>query len=73
MNGNQAEEKERVKEGAEEKNESANQNGTGGEEEEEMEVEEEAEEHKAPVQKVVHTSMILIHRIYYCYFLNAAS
>ncbi|MCJ8741085.1 hypothetical protein PDJAM_G00066710 [Pangasius djambal] len=60
VNGKQAENKEEVKGGAEEEDESAIQNGTGGEEEEEMEVEEEAEEeaeeHKAPVQKTVDTS-----------------
>ncbi|XP_026784570.3 soluble lamin-associated protein of 75 kDa isoform X2 [Pangasianodon hypophthalmus] len=56
VNGKQAENKDEVKEGAEEEDESAIQNGTGGEEEEEMEVEEEAEEHKAPVQKTVDTS-----------------
>ncbi|MCI4386849.1 hypothetical protein PGIGA_G00067530 [Pangasianodon gigas] len=55
VNGKQAENEE-VKEGAEEEDESAIQNGTGGEEEEELEVEEEAKEHKAPVQKTVDTS-----------------
>lgn len=53
VNGKQAE----VKEGAEELDESAIQNGPGGEEEEDMEVEKEAEENKAPVQKVVHTQV----------------
>lgn len=52
MNGNQTEVKKKVKDIADEQNESAIQNGTGGEGEEEMEVEKEAEEHKAPVQKV---------------------
>ncbi|XP_058270649.1 soluble lamin-associated protein of 75 kDa isoform X2 [Hemibagrus wyckioides] len=51
VNCKQAEDKQEVKEGAEEEDESAIQNGSGGEEREEMEVEEVAEESEAPVQK----------------------
>lgn len=54
VNCTQAEDKQEVKEGVEEEDESAIQNGSSGEEREEMEVEEVAEESEAPVQKVEH-------------------
>lgn len=54
MNGKQAEEKEEVKDGVADEDESAIENCTGSKEEEKMEVEEESGKHKAPVQEAVH-------------------
>lgn len=55
MNSKQVGDKEEVKNGAADEDESAIENCTGSKEEEEMEVEEESGKHKASEQKVVHT------------------